>query len=272
MWVGAVDRRLLNLALEGSSALFLGEFRKELYLGFRRNYQLGRQLMVPTLTVRLASESVRRFTPDGEEAASRDTREALAFLGVERALGLDWQIALGATGHDWSEPGRELSTLGFSANLVKTSRAYGKVVDGSILLAGAYRRVNVAAETSFRLGFIGFRPRVRIGWGERLPIQAAFPLGGDDGFPGLHLGERRGDREALADLLLTGTLKGPFVMRLELAVGRSAQGGPLFDTDDWLAGVRAGIGAETPVGPVRFDYGLSSGGRGAVFVRLGRWF
>ena len=33
MWVGAVDRRLFDLALEGSSALFLGEFRKELYLG-----------------------------------------------------------------------------------------------------------------------------------------------------------------------------------------------------------------------------------------------
>ena len=67
MWVGAVDRRLFHLALEGSTALFLGEFRKEVYLGFRRNYQLGRQLMTPAFTTRLATESVRRFDPDGEE-------------------------------------------------------------------------------------------------------------------------------------------------------------------------------------------------------------
>ena len=56
MWVGAVDRRIFDVALEGSTALFLGEFRKELYLGFRRNYQLGRQLMTPTFTTRLATE------------------------------------------------------------------------------------------------------------------------------------------------------------------------------------------------------------------------
>ena len=116
------------------------------------------------------------------------------------------------------------------------------------------------------------RPRLRFGWGERLPIQATFPLGGDDGFPGLHIGERRGDREALADLLLTYAITGPFVVRLELATGRSARGGPLVNSEGWVAGVRAGMGAETPVGPVRFDYGVSTGGREAVFIRLGRWF
>jgi hypothetical protein len=105
-----------------------------------------------------------------------------------------------------------------------------------------------------------------------LPLQATFPLGGDDGFPGLHLGERRGDREALVSLLFTYALKRPFVGRLELATGRSALGGPLVDSEGWLAGARVGIGAETPVGPVRLEYGVTSGGRGAVFVRLGRWF
>jgi len=32
--------------------------------------------------------------------------------------------------------------------------------------------------------------------------------------------------------------------------------------------VRAGVGADTPVGPVRFEYGLATHGRGAFFVRL----
>jgi outer membrane translocation and assembly module TamA len=39
-----------------------------------------------------------------------------------------------------------------------------------------------------------------------------------------------------------------------------------------VGGVRAGIGAETPVGPLRFEYGRATGDRDALFVRLGRWF
>jgi hypothetical protein len=122
------------------------------------------------------------------------------------------------------------------------------------------------------VGPFRLRPRIRFGWGENLPLQATFPLGGEDGFPGLHIGERRGDREALFGLMLTYTLKSPFVGRLEVVTGRSAQGGPVLDSDGWIVGARAGVGAETPVGPVRFEYGVASGGRGAVFVRLGRWF
>ena len=109
MWVGAVDRRLFDLSLEGSTALFLGEFRKEVYLGFRRNYQLGRQLMTPTLTARLATESVRRFDADGNELDAEETREALGFAGLEHIFEPGWQVALGVSGHDWHEPGRDLS-------------------------------------------------------------------------------------------------------------------------------------------------------------------
>ena len=107
MWVGAVDRRFLDLALEASTALYLGEFRKELYLGFRRNFQFGRQLMNPALSARLASESVRRF--DMRMAMSStliETREALGFLGIERAFDPDWQVALGGVGHAWHQPGQ----------------------------------------------------------------------------------------------------------------------------------------------------------------------
>jgi NTE family protein len=271
MWVGVVDRRLLNLSLEGSSALFIGEFRQELYLGFRRNYQLGRQLMTPALTTRLATESIRRFDPDGEELTSEDTREVLAFAGVERGFELDWQVAIGAVGHDWHEPGRDLATLGATASLVKSSRTRGQVFDAELTWTGVYQRAALDAEASLVTGGFRMRPRLRLGWGEDLPLQTSFPLGGDDGFPGLHIGERRGNREAMVALLITYGLKGPFVGRLELAAGRSAQGGSFIDSNGWLAGVRVGLGAETPVGPVRFEYGVTSG-RGAVFVRLGRWF
>jgi NTE family protein len=272
MWVGAVDRRVLDLALEGSTALFIGEFRKELYAGLRRNYQLGRQLMTPTLTARLATESVRRFDADGDEISSAKTREALGFLGIERAFEAGWEIAIGGVGHAWHEPGRDRSTLGGTARVLKANRSRGRVLQSAFVWTALYHRADFDGEASAKVGPFRLRPRMRFGWGENLPLQAAFPLGGEDGFPGLHIGERRGDREALFGLMLTYTLKSPFVGRLEVVTGRSALGGPVLDSDGWIVGARAGVGAETPVGPVRFEYGVASGGREAVFVRLGRWF
>jgi hypothetical protein len=130
----------------------------------------------------------------------------------------------------------------------------------------------VQATSFLRTGPFQLQPRLRLGWGEHLPLQSTFPLGGDDGFPGLHLGERRGDREALLGLMFTYDLISPFVVRVEAVTGRSATGGGLLDSTGWLAGIRGGVGAHTPVGPIRVEYGLASNGRGALFVRLGRWF
>jgi predicted acylesterase/phospholipase RssA len=272
MWVGAVDRRVLDLALEGSTALFLGEFRKELYLGFHRNYQIGRQLMRPALTTRLATESVRRFDPDGEELGTAFTREALGFLGVERSFGAGWQVSMGLNAHLWHQPGQNRSTLGLAARAVKAARSGTQVLGIDLDWTGLYHRAAFDGTVSVKTGALRLEPRLRVGWGEHLPLQAGFPLGGEDGFPGLHLGERRGDREVVLSALVTYGLTGPFVARLELATGRSAVGGKMLASDGWLAGVRAGLGAETPVGPVRFEYGLTKNGREAVFVRLGRWF
>jgi predicted acylesterase/phospholipase RssA len=272
MWVGAVDRRLLDLALEGSAAVFIGELRKELYLGLRRNYQLGRQLLTPTLTTRLASESVRRFDMEGDEVDRARTREALGFVGVERWFTGGWLAALGAVGLIWHEPGRDQSTLGGSVRVINETRSGQRLAQAALLWTGLYHRADFNGELYTRIGPVRLRPRVRFGWGEHLPLQATFPLGGEDGFPGLHIGERRGDRELLLDVLMTYPLRSPFVGRLELAIGRSRLGGAVVDQDGWVAGGRIGVGAETPIGPVRLEYGVADGGRGTLFVRLGRWF
>jgi NTE family protein len=273
MWAGVVDRRIAGRALEGSVALFLGELRKELYGGLRRNFQLARQLLSPTLTARVATEDVRRFDPDGDELEAAETREALGFLGAERVLPGGWEVAAGLHGHAWHEPSRDdRSTLGAVARVVRVSRSRGRVVVAEGVWTGLYRRATLQAEVQTRLGTLRLTPRLRLGWGEDLPLQLGFPLGGDDGFPGLHLGERRGDREAMLGLMLTAPIRGPLLARVELAGGRGVSGGPLVGEDDWVGGVRAGIGAETPVGPVRFEYGYGTEERGALFVRLGRWF
>ncbi len=273
MWAGLVDRRLFGLALEGSTALFLGELRKEAYAGFRRNYQLGRQLLRPTLTARLALEDLRQFEENGEELPETEIREAIGFLGVERSLPNGWELAAGVLGHAWREPDRDgRSSAGLATRVTRASRTRGRVVLGEITWTGMYWRALLDAEVVGKVGALRILPRLRVASGDDLPVQAAFPLGGDDGFPGLHIGERRGDREVMLGLKLSVPVKGPLLARLELASGRTGVGGPLLAGDGWVGGIRAGLGAETPVGPVRFEYGYSTEDRGAVLVRLGRWF
>ncbi len=272
MWVGGVERRTFGLALEGSAALFLGELRNELYIGLRRNYQVGRQLMTPTLTARLATESIRRFDPDGNELDPDHTRDGTMFLGVERAFPDGWEASLGGMGEAWHEPAGDHSTLGVTTGLMKVSPSGFRLAQAAFQWTGLYHRAAVDGECTIGLGALRIRPSFRWGWGEHLPLQASFPLGGDEGFPGLHIGELRGDREAMVRVLLTYTIRRPFVARAEVASGRSATGGSALSTAGWIFGGRAGFGADTPVGPVRFEYGVAKDGRSAFFVRLGQWF
>jgi NTE family protein len=272
MWAGLVDRSVFGVAAEGSGAIFLGELRRELYLGLRRKFQVGRQLLDPTLSIRLATENVRRFGAGGDELPEAETREAIGFAGAERILDQNWEGALGIYGHTWREPARgNLSTIGGIARITRTTRTRGQVFLAEGIWTGVYRRAALAGEASLQLGSVRVTPRGRLGWGEGLPLQSTFPLGGDDGFPGLHIGERRGDREAMVGVMFTVPIRRPLLARIEFAGGRTSLGGGFLE-GDWVGGVRAGIGADTPVGPVRLEYGYSTEDRGALLLRLGRWF
>ena len=273
MWAGLVDRRLAGRALEGSTALFLGELRRELLVGLRRNYQVGRQLFQPTLEVRLANEDVRRFDAHGDERGPAVTREAVGFAGIERPLGVGWDLGLGVEARAWDEPRRAArSTIGGIARVTAATRQRGRVLRAEAQWTGMYQRLAFEASTGSRWGVVRLTPRLRLGWGDGLPLQLGFPLGGEDGFPGYHIGERRGDREAMVGLLFTVPIQGPLLARMELATGGTDARSPRFTGGGWTAGIRAGLGAETPVGPVRFEYGVALRGRDALFVRIGRWF
>ena len=152
--------------------------------GSPANYQLGRQLMTPTLTARLATESVRRFDADGNELEAEETREALGFLGVERTFEPGWQVALGVSGHDWHEPGRDLATLGATATVLKASRSGGQVFKTELLWTGVYQRAALDGEAVLSVGGLRLRPRIRLGWGDRLPLQATFPWAATMAFRG----------------------------------------------------------------------------------------
>jgi NTE family protein len=273
MWAGLVDRQLLGLALEGSTAVYLGELRRELYAGVRRNFQLGHQLLNPAVTARIAEEEIRRFEPDGDEIGEARVREGIGFLGAERRLAHGWQISAGLEGRAWHEPGiGDRSAAGIVLGASRASRGRGRVVSTELTWTGIYHRAVFDGTLVTRAGRVRIFPRLRLGWGQELPLQLRFPLGGDDGFPGLHIGERRGDREAMVSVMLATAVKGLLLARVELATGRSSSGGPFFNSKGWLAGIRGGVGAETPVGPIRIEYSFATRGREALFVRLGRWF
>ena len=273
MWVGIADRNLLRLGLDGSAALFLGELRRELAVGLRRPAEPGDWLVTPTLTAEIATESVRRFDVDHNEIPAFDTREVRLFAGFERELGRGWAVAAGGTGFAWREPAiGDAHAAGALLRVERSDRSAVRSVFMETEITPTVRRVAFTASPSLRAGAVGLQPILRLGWGRRLPLQYTVPLGGTDGFPGAHIGEVRGDREAMAGIAITVGVKGPLVVTAEAAAGRSAIGGPLLDSDGWMAGARAGIGADTPIGPMRVDYGRATGGREALRVRLGRWF
>jgi hypothetical protein len=86
----------------------------------------------------------------------------------------------------------------------------------------------------------------------------------------LHLGEERGSREVEASLRFGYAVKGPIQVRVLLATGRGWT--PGTGGNDWVGGARLGFGADTPAGPIDVAYGVATTGRGALFLRLGKWF
>ncbi len=271
MGLGALDRHVAGSSIEGSAMLGLGRYVKELTLGFRRYFGVGRSRVSPTITGSLVDYGIRRFDSAGVARPDLNARAARGFLGIERDLGPRWVVDLGLDARTWETDGITGSSGGPVLRLRRPAER-GLALEGEAIWTGTFRRLHAEAGGDLRAGPVALVARAHLGWGEDLPLQAQFTLGGTDGFPGLHLEERRGNREALASLQGVWPLRGPLTVRLLVAAGRSALDGPLLDGEGWLGGARAGVGAETPVGPILAEYGVATNGRGAALVRVGRWF
>jgi NTE family protein len=271
LWLGALDRFTVR-GIEGSAVLSLGRFRNNLTGSLLTHIGVGRMSLTPLASFHLLSDGVRQFTPDGTSFATLEAHEAGASAGAEWARLGAWRAQAGGQVATWrTAEGENRSTGGtfFSARLEPGRRAEGSV---ELTWTGDYQSARITAGTAIGSGRLTLAPEVRLGVGHHLPIHQAFELGGDEGFPGLHIGERRGDREVYARIQSAWQLKGPIALRMLVAAGRSANGGALFERVNWLAGIRLGLGAATPIGPVAFEYGFASNGRRAAFIRVGRWF
>lgn len=272
-WLGYSDHRLLGMPVEGSAVARIGTFRDALQLELRGNQLLDRRLFNPLLSVQLSHEDIRRFDPNGHTLASMSTRELDVLGGYEHEYHNRWWFQAGVTGNVWHDSTHShTSAVGISGSTYQVDRQGNRLVDLDVQWTSVFSKASADAMWPLVIGDVHVIPRVRYGWGDGLPQQLSYTLGGDEGFPGLHIGERRGDREAYASTTFTYQVLGPVVARLELAAGSMATGGDLIPANDWLIGARTGLGVDTPVGPIRAEYGFNSVHRGTVFIRVGRWF
>jgi NTE family protein len=270
-WAGVVDRSLPG-GTEASLLGSAGNLRKDATIALQKQRELFGQLLVPRAAIAVRFDHIRRFDDEGEQVGVDRTREAEALLGVERSFFRNWMARLSGSALWWRNP--DLTTrdaLGVRFELSHVDQNLDEDVTVRAIWNQEFRRVVFDVKPQFPVGLLEVNPHLRIGAGRDLPLQHTLALGGDDGFAGLHVGELRGDREVMAGLALAYPVVGPLHVRVDGMVGRSAMGGGLLDDGGWHTGIRGGVGAETPVGPVRVEMGFTAG-REALFVRLGRWF
>ncbi len=271
IWLGLFDRRLAGTTLEGSVLASLGKYQQELFGSVLWHTRGGWSSVAPHMTIRVRSDDIRDFTEDGTELPHLVTTHARVTAGVEVRFAPGWRAAVGGDVMTWgSEATRGNATLGGSARLSRTGQE-GLEVTGDALVTEAFQRARATVSWPVVRRRWRVAPVVRAGLGSSdLPVQLTFPLGGNDGFPGIHHGERRGTRELMGALNLGMAVVRPLEVRLQLATGRAWSSGP--QARDWLSGARIGLGAETPAGPIEVGYGFTTSRRDALYLRIGRWF
>jgi len=268
-WAGIVDRGLLDWRLALTARAAAGRLRQEVDVTARAP---GGGTLSWSLSVSGARESVRRFTAEGGRLGALDSRRATVTLGPELDLGRGWIAGVGAAHRAWHDTGTTRSATGLGARVVRTSRLPALTGRADVVWATSYTRISLALAKPFELRRLRLAPHLRYGWGRGLPLQLQFALGGNDAFPGLHLGERRGDRETLVGLRVSRPLLGPLRLCSDFEAGRAGFGGGVLPRGTWLTGARAGIAFDAPTGTVRIEYGRATGGRSAFFARIGQWF
>jgi outer membrane translocation and assembly module TamA len=68
------------------------------------------------------------------------------------------------------------------------------------------------------------------------------------------------------------TLLGPLDVVVTPMAGQTSDDPRAPFSGRWLTGARLGVGAETPIGPLRVQWGRNSVARSLWFLRFGRWF
>jgi predicted acylesterase/phospholipase RssA len=280
LWFGGIDRTLFQGDAEGVAVVRLGTYEQDLDLFVRRRALVRTKYVPFTFEATVKHELIRLFSGDGE-LPSAETREYTAFIGLKSdpKIGV-WEGQIGLDARLWHEPSRELrGTFGVRASVYRQESEYemGTIVE----VLGLYDYQRGRFDTNKRWDLAGgfdITGRLRGGWGNRLPLQQTFALGGDDGFAGYRIGELRGSQEAFGSILVRKRLTPSVHMRIEFMSGEVADGYGVFTrvpgstSGELFGGIRAGLEAATPVGPIRVEEGVANTGQRAILIRVGRWF
>jgi hypothetical protein len=279
LWIGGVDRSFLGASVEGTLLARLGSYEQDISAFIRKRAQLGSTSIPITVGARITHESIRLFN-DSSETNSAETQELDAFVGLrgDPAPGA-WRYEAGVDTRLWREPTRDTrGTVGVRASLFRARNEYemGSIFEAIVLTD--YQRVRADVTRTMAMAGFDTRLRLRLGWGNRLPIQQTFSLGGSDGFAGLRIGESRGSQEAFGSILLMHHIAPQIRLRVEGMAGSIGNGyGFLTRTDSTYfgrvySGVRAGVEANTPIGPIIVEEGINNFNKRALLFRVGHWF
>jgi NTE family protein len=250
---------------------------------------LVRNLLRPEMSLTGSHEILRVYNDRGRESDRPSSRDLFVFTGVIATPSAGWRLALGPMAHLWSTHSVVLpadSTEYAVGGLFRAARFFAlpssgpdlssvPTVAGEALWADRYRRFAIQADVRLSAGPLVLRPRGGFGWGEALPLTALFTLGGQQGFPGLRIGERRGDQFAFASLAMLRRIRGPVYGRVEIGRGRTAiahAANPALLTtaaEGWVSGGEVGLATDTPLGPFLIGYGIATTDRPVFKIRLG---
>ena len=279
LWIGGVDRRVFNRNAEGTVVARFGAYEQDLMGFVRAHADLFGGHRPVSVGSRLTHESVRLFTDTGE-LPNAETQEGEVFAGLrdDPEVGA-WRFQFLVDTRLWREPGRDTrGSIGLRAAMLRARNTYemGSTVEAVVLTD--YQRVAADLSRTFTFPTAEFRFRMRAGWGHRLPVQQAFTLGGTDGFAGLRIGDLRGSQELFGTVRLRRRIAPQLRVTVEAMAGAMGEGdGYLVRRDstyfgELYGGVRAGLEATTPIGPIRVEEGFANTGSRALLVRVGYWF
>ncbi len=105
-----------------------------------------------------------------------------------------------------------------------------------------------------------------------LPSFEKFELGGVNTLRGYNLGEFRGDNMLLFNLEYRIPLATNFQGVLFVDYGSVWDYGASLNFDDFKLGKGVGIRVDTPLGPIRLDYGMSEERHGSLYFSIGHTF
>jgi predicted acylesterase/phospholipase RssA len=269
-WMGWVEPRVLGGRAVGSAVVVAGSRAQRIELSLRGSAD-QRFPLRPFITAAAEHRDVPEFGPAGGELRTLDAQHFFVTAGPEIRFGESWTARGGLKLMGWQDrDGRTFeSDLGGTV-MVEGGNSRGVSVQVEALWAGSFSSLSTQGQWPIPMGSTRLTPYFRFGRGWNPPLHLRAPFGGGDGFPGLHVDEGRGDGEVLGGLRVDQSVAGPLRLRLDLAAGMVKNPGLSLPDEEWILGLRGGIGLDTPLGPIDVGYGVTNTGRGALHVVAGR--